>query len=82
MARGCGPERLVDDDGLGLRKGSSQAVQILMVVERVAACPVDQADIRIGQGLAVERHRAARIEQHVGDARDGYEGRDRIVSLR
>ena len=81
MARGCGPERLVDDDGLGLRKGSSQAVQVLMVVEGVAARPKDQADIGIGQGLAVERHRAAGLEQHVGDARDGDEGRDRIVAL-
>jgi hypothetical protein len=43
MARGRGPERLVDDDGLGLCKGLSEAVQILMVVERIAARPVDQA---------------------------------------
>jgi len=43
--------------------------------------PVDQADVRIGQGPAVERHSAAGIEQHVGDPRDGYEGRDRIVAL-
>ena len=52
-----------------------------MVVEGVAARPVDQADIRIGQGLAVERHGAAGIEQHVGDARHRDEGRDRIVAL-
>ena len=36
-----------------LREGLAQAVEILMMMERVAAGPVDQADVGIGAGLAV-----------------------------
>ena len=49
VARERGPPRLLHDDGLGLRPGAQQAVQVLVVVERVAAGPPD--DARVGVAL-------------------------------
>ena len=51
------------------------------MVERVAARPVDQADVGIGERLAVVAERSARVEQHVGDAGDGDELADRVAAL-
>ena len=41
-------------------EGLAQPVEVLMVVERVAAGPVDQPDVGIGQALAVVVERLAR----------------------
>ena len=46
-----------------------------MVMERVAAGPVDHPDVGVGVGLAFVGERPARIEQHVGDPRHGDEAR-------
>jgi hypothetical protein len=47
------PECVVHDEGLGPAERTAQASQML-VVERVAAAPVHQADVGIGQPLTVE----------------------------
>ena len=73
MARGRGPERLVDDDGVGLRQRAPQPVQVLMVVKRVAAGPVHKANVGQRQLPSVVVERAARVLQQFADARDGNE---------
>ena len=76
------PELFVEDDRLGLAPGIAQPIEILVVMERIAARPVDQADVGIGEFLAVVRDLAARIEQHVGEARDRDEVGHRVGALR
>jgi hypothetical protein len=71
VARGCGPPRLVHDDGLGLLPGAAELVGVLMMVEWIAAGPIDQLDVGIVAALAVEVVSTAGIEQAVGDARRG-----------
>ena len=46
-----GPGGLVHDDRVRPGEGAPQAVQILVVMERVAAGPVDEPDVGIGQRL-------------------------------
>jgi hypothetical protein len=48
-------------------KGLAQAVEVLMVMERVAAGPVDQLDIRIGHMRGRYIRTVRRPEQHVAD---------------
>ena len=48
MARGGGPGDLVHDQRVDAREGAAQAVDVLVMVERIAAGPVDQPDVRIG----------------------------------
>ena len=67
MAGARRPCRLVDDDRIGARKGTAQPVQVLMVVERVAARPVDQTDVGVGEPLAVIVEGFARVQQHIGE---------------
>ena len=67
------PERVVDDDRLRPRERPTQAREILMVVEGIAAAPVHEADVGEGQSLAVEVEGLAGMEQHVRDAREGDE---------
>ena len=76
------PPAFMHDHGFRARPGAAQAIDVLMVVERVAAGPVDQPDIGIGPALAVEIVGSAGVEQHVGDARDRNEVADRILALR
>ena len=66
----------------GLRHARAQAVEVLVMMERIAARPVDQADVGIGDLLPVVRDLAARIEQHVGEARDRDEVGHRVGALR
>ena len=82
VARGCRPERFIDDDGLGFAPGFAQSVEVLVVMERIAARPVDQLDVGKGQCLAVERNRRAGVEQHVGNARHRNERRHRVAVSR
>ena len=60
VPRRRGPAELVHDERVDARDGASQAVEILVVMERVAAGPVDKADVGIGQRLAVVAVRRAR----------------------
>ena len=69
VARRRRPPRLVHDDGLRPLPGAAQPVEILMVVERIAAGPIDQPDVGIGRALAVVVVALAGMEQAVGDAR-------------
>ena len=82
VARGRGPRRLMHDDRVRTGKGAAQTAEILMMVERVAAGPVDQLDIGIGQALAVVVERFAGVQQHVGDARDRDEIGDAVAADR
>ena len=76
------PVLLVDDHRLRPLPGPHELVDVLVVVERVAARPVDQADIRVAQALPVIGEFAAGLEQHVGDARAGNEVPHLVVPLR
>ena len=71
----CGPVLLVDDDGLGLAPGADQAVQVLMMVERVAARPIDQRNVGIAMRAAVIAEACARVQQHVGRRATGMKSR-------
>ena len=52
------------------------------MMERIAAGPVDQADVGIGAGLAVVAIGAAGMEQHVRDAGDRDEVGNAVAALR
>ncbi len=79
VARGRRPEDLVHDDGFGTLPGLHQPVDVLMMVERIAAAPVDQLDLGEGDALAVVVDGLARMQQQVGDARDRDVGIDRAA---
>lgn len=51
------------------------------MVEGIAARPIDEPDIRVAPRLPVIGIGCARLEQHVGDAGDGDEIRDRVAEL-
>ena len=70
VARGRVPPALVDHDGFRPLPSAPQPIEVLVVVEWIAARPVDQPHVRIAFVPAVELIGAARIEQHVGDPRD------------
>jgi hypothetical protein len=72
----------VDDDGFGLLPGAQQAIKILNLVERVAATPVDQSDVRIGQPVAVEIQGSARIQEHISEACHRDVGLNRVNACR
>ncbi len=82
VAGGRRPERLVDDDRLGPLPGAGEAVEVLVVVERIAAGPVDEADVGIGVAIAVEVEGLPGLQEHVGDPRDRNERTDRVRALR
>ena len=52
VAGGRRPERLVHDDGVGRAERAAQPVQVLVVVERVAARPVHEPDVGVGAASA------------------------------
>ena len=76
------PVRLVHDDGAHRPERPAQPGQVLVVVERVAAAPVDELDVRIAVALAVVGEGAARRQQHVGDPRDRDGRAHRVDQLR
>ena len=81
VACGRRPERFVHDDGLGSPERASEAPEILVMVERVAAGPIDQAGVRVVHGRAVELVALAGVQQHVCDAGDRDELTHRVVAL-
>ena len=76
------PPGLMHDDGLGPLPGRDQAVQILVVMEGVAATPVDQSDVGIGLPPPIVVEGEAGILEHVHHPGDRDEGVDRIFPLR
>ena len=60
------------DHRVGPGEGVAQPAQILVMVKRVAAGPVDQADVGIGCALSVIIVARSRIEQAIRDARRRY----------
>src|SRR5262249_11503035 len=42
-----GPPALMHDDGLRLLPGALQSVEVLMMMERVSACPIDERNVGI-----------------------------------
>ena len=63
----------------GLRPGAAQLVGVLVMVERIAASPIDQLDVGIGAALAVIVVALARMQQAIGDARRRDGDVDRIL---
>ena len=59
----------MDDNRLGPLPGAHKAVQILVMMERVASTPVDKAGIGIGALLAHVVVAPTRMKKHVGDSR-------------
>ncbi len=72
------PERLVDDHRLRRPPGTGEPVQVLMVVERVAAGPVHEPDVRVPVDRAVVGEGRTGMEQHVGDPGHRDERVDRV----
>ena len=72
----------MQDDRIGAREGAAQPVQVLMVVERIAAGPIDQLYVGVSEPLPVVVERLARVQQHVGEARHRDEIGDAVAALR
>ena len=70
MPRGRCPEGFVDDHRLGRLPGFVQAVEVLMVVKRIAACPINQLYVGIREALAVVIKGRAWALEHIGNARN------------
>ena len=47
------PTLVIDDNRFGPGRGTAQAVQVLMIMERVATCPPYQWRIGIGIGFNI-----------------------------
>ena len=62
------------------RPGPRQPVQVLVVMEGVAAGPVHQPDVRIDAAAAVEFIGLAGMQQHVGHARHGNRDACRVAA--
>jgi len=82
MPRARRPCRLVDDDRIGARKGTAQPVQVLVVVKRVTARPVDQTDVGVNEPMAIIVEGFARVQQHIGKPRHRDEIADAVSALR
>ena len=68
VPRRGGPGDLVHHQRLDFRKGAPQAVEILVVMKRIAARPIDQADVGIAVLASVVDEALGGVQQHVGDA--------------
>jgi hypothetical protein len=62
--------------------GRPQLVEVLLVVERVAAGPIDQPDVGEAHVAAVVADLRARVEQQVGDGGDRHARRHAVAALR
>ena len=61
------PPGLMDDDRFGALPCLHQPVEILVVMKRVAAAPVDETDVGILQALPVVVERFPGVQKHVRD---------------
>ena len=68
--------------GVDAAKRPSQPGNVLVVVERITAGPIDQLDVGVGQPTPVVVERLAGVQQHVADRRDGDERLDGVEALR
>ncbi|KAG0764942.1 hypothetical protein G6F22_018123 [Rhizopus arrhizus] len=82
MARRGGPADLMNDECVQCGERARQALEVLVMMERIAARPIGQAHVRIRHALAVVVKGFARVQQHVGNPRDGNEGLDPVDPLR
>ena len=82
MARRGGPGGFLHHQRLRPGEGTVQPAEVLVVVERVAARPIDQPDVRVGQPPSIVVERLPGVQQHVGDPRHGDERRDTVAALR
>ena len=67
MPRGGGPERVMHHHGLRPGERLAQPGEVLVVVERVPAAPVDELDVRVTAVLPVVVVARAGMQQHVRD---------------
>ena len=72
----------MNDDCVGPVPCGDQPVQVLMVVERVSACPIDDPRLGIMICPAVIFKLATGVQQHVADPRHRNEVLHRIAPLR
>ena len=79
--RGRGQHRILHDDCFRPCPGLLKAVQILMVMEGIAASPIDQPDIRVGAGLAAIGVGLAWLQQQVAYPRHRNEAVDGLDAL-
>ncbi len=82
MACGWGPHLFVHDHTRWFCPGGAESIEILVMMERIAACPVDEFDMRIVQTAAVVVERRSGFLQHVGYARHRDYGVNWIIALR
>ncbi len=68
--------------GLGKAPVARESVSVLVVVERVATDPVDEADVETAAAHAVVVAGAAGRQQHVGAKRNGSKGLDAVGAPR
>ena len=69
VARGRRPPDLVDDDRLGTLPCPDQTVDVLMMVKRIPAAPIDELDVGKGDPLAIVVDGGAGVEQQIGNPR-------------
>ena len=81
MPRGGGPERVMHHHGLRPGERLAQPGEVLVVVERVPAAPVDELDIRVAAALPVVVVAGAGMQQHVRDPGHRDVGVDAVGAL-
>ena len=81
VPRGGGPERVVHHHGLRPGERLTQPGEVLVVVERVPAAPVDELDIRVAAALPVVVVAGAGMQQHVRDPGHRDVGVDAVGAL-
>src|SRR5262249_34311758 len=74
-----GPSGVVKDHRIGAREGFPQSVQILMVMERIAARPINELYVRVSQPPPVVVERFRRMHHYVADTRNRDEIRTPIA---
>ena len=73
VLRSRGPPGFMNDNRLGLLPRLAEAVEILVVMEWIAATPVNQTNVGIVALVSVKAVWLPWIEQHVGNTGDRYE---------
>ncbi len=76
------PERLVNDDGVRPLPRLRQPIQVLVVVEGVASCPIHEMGLRVREALPVVVELFATVQEQVRDPGDRDEVGHVVPSLR